>query len=81
MVSYFFKRRSNSFYALDQAGNFSSPAGQLPIEIVWDANTWYHVAVVRDTDNSILNVYLNGQLISSDADAMQEVYLIMKTSL
>ncbi len=60
------------FMLWDQAGNFSSPAGEIPVEVVWDANTWYHIAVVRDTDNSILNVYLNGQLISSDTDAMQE---------
>lgn len=60
------------FMLWDQAGNFSSPEGALPLEITWDANTWYHIAAVRDKTNAVLNVYLNGQLISTDADGMME---------
>ena len=50
----------------------SSPGGELPIEITWDPNTWYHVAVVRDKENAVMNVYLNGQLISTDTDGLME---------
>ncbi|MFC0875567.1 LamG-like jellyroll fold domain-containing protein [Saccharicrinis sp. FJH2] len=59
------------FMLWDQDENFSSPGGDLPSDMTWDANTWYQIAIVRDKDNALMNVYLNGELISSDADGMQ----------
>lgn len=46
----------------------SSPAGDLPAGLTWDANTWYHIVGVRDIATDMLYTYLNGELISSVAD-------------
>lgn len=48
----------------------SSPAGTLPEGMIWDANTWYHIVCVRDYDAAALNVYLNGELLSTDGDGL-----------